>query len=216
MEQNKFELLEEVEQDIVVDPNEIPQMKEYEKLLLAERNRKELEVATNLIKFGCFEQKQETTVDFTTLEKIPAKKKYKGLYDLYRNTATDELLFICPLVENNKGDAEENTDMKPYGYDVIYLESMSDDVYKKVCKAAKNNLTNLVSVLYTTAWVLYFIFIAFFLYQFTYILVTVSVQGLWTTLVTVTQNCDIYLGLTIIIGILLSIFNMKLKKYKEQ
>ena len=44
MEQNTFELLDEVEKDIVDVPTE-PKLKEYEKLLLDERDRKDIEKA---------------------------------------------------------------------------------------------------------------------------------------------------------------------------
>ena len=60
------------------------------------------------------------------------KKKYKGLYQLYRNLDTLELLFICPLIENNKGSEDEREDLKPYGYDVIYLDQMDDETNKVI------------------------------------------------------------------------------------
>ena len=44
MEENKFDILEEVEQDIVVNNEELKrELKEYEKLLLEEANRKTVE-----------------------------------------------------------------------------------------------------------------------------------------------------------------------------
>ena len=51
MEENKFDILEEVEQDIVVNNEELKrELKEYEKLLLEEANRKTVEKSLNLIK----------------------------------------------------------------------------------------------------------------------------------------------------------------------
>ena len=127
MQQNQFDLLEEVEKDIEVDPKEVKKLKEYEKLLILERNRKDFEKAKSLIKFGCFEQKNETTIDFSKLELIDTPKKYRGLYQLYRDLETMQLLFVCPLVENNKGDIDERKDLKPYAYDVIYIENMDNE-----------------------------------------------------------------------------------------
>ena len=96
MENNNIEL-EEVEQDLV-NETETPTMKEYEKLLLIERSRKEYERARNLIKYGCFEQKEVETIDFSCLELVSGAKAYKGAYHLYRNVNTYELLYVLPLV----------------------------------------------------------------------------------------------------------------------
>ena len=62
MEQLKVEELEEVEKDDFVQPEE-KKLKEYQKLLLAENNRQAYEKAVNLVKFGCFEQKEETELE---------------------------------------------------------------------------------------------------------------------------------------------------------
>ena len=147
MEQNKFEGLEEVEVSEVKTEDEVQSLKEYEKLLLAERDREDNEKALNLIKFGCFSQKEETTVDFSKLEKITTPKKYRGLYTLYRNLDNMQLLFIAELIENNKGDEDERKDLKPYAYDVIYLETMDEETYEAVCHAGKNNVSSLLSKL---------------------------------------------------------------------
>ena len=146
MEQNQFEGLEEVEMAEVKNEAEVNTLKEYEKLLLAERDREDYEKALTLIKFGCFSQKEETTVDYTRLEKI-SSKKYKGLYTLYRDLDKMQLLFIAELVENNKGDEDERKDLKPYAYDVIYLEAMDDETYKAVIHAGRNNVSTFISKL---------------------------------------------------------------------
>lgn len=156
MEQNTFELLDEVEKDIVDVPTE-PKLKEYEKLLLDERDRKDIEKAKNLVKFGCFLQEIKNEVNFNELEQIKMPKKYNGRFDLYRNKETLELLFINPLVEDNKGDADERKDLKPYAYDVIAIEQMDNETYVMVCKSAKNNLKSSVKLAYKFAIVFYFI-----------------------------------------------------------
>ena len=150
MEQNQFEGLEEVEMAEVKNEEEVSNLKEYEKLLLAERDREDYDKALTLIKFGCFSQKEETTVDYTKLEKV-SSKKYKGLYTLYRDLEKMQLLFIAELVENNKGDEDERKDLKPYAYDVIYLEAMDEETYKAVVHAGRNNVSTYISKLVIVA-----------------------------------------------------------------
>lgn len=155
MEQNQFDGLEEVEQEENLIPEEAPKMKEYEKLLLAENNRQLHEKAITLIRFGCFEQKEQKEIDFDQYTKI-AGPKYRGLYDLYQNNETMELVFICPLVENNVGDdKEERKNMLPYAYDTIIIEHMDQETYELVTKAAKNNIRTSVSVLYYLSIIMY-------------------------------------------------------------
>lgn len=150
MEQNQFDGLEEVEMAEVKNEEEVSNLKEYEKLLLAERDREDYDKALTLIKFGCFSQKEETTVDYTKLEKV-SSKKYKGLYTLYRDLEKMQLLFIAELVENNKGDEDERKDLKPYAYDVIYLEAMDEETYKAVVHAGRNNVSTYISKLVIVA-----------------------------------------------------------------
>ena len=216
MEENKFDILEEVEQDIVVNNEELKrELKEYEKLLLAEANRKTVEKSLNLIKFGCFTQKQENQVDFNTLESIPMKKKYKGLYQLYRNLDTLELLFICPLIENNKGSEDERKDLKPYGYDVIYLDQMDDETYQMVVKAAKNTMRTTVSVLYKASFVMYFTYAVITLAFFIYNLVVQTGDFATILFSTFYVTASFFVGL-VIVTTLLALLSIKYKKYKEQ
>ena len=161
MEQNNVEMLEEVEMDLVVEETKTKPLAEYEKLLIAEAAREDYEKVCNLVKIGCFEQKEEATVDFSNLELIKTEKKYKGLYSLYRNLDTMQLMLVCPLVEDNKGDKDERTDLAPYAYDVIYVETMDNETYQMVCKAAKNNLRTFTGVLYKCAHVLYIVFLVY-------------------------------------------------------
>ena len=158
MEQNQFEGLEEVEQEDGLIPEASPELKEYEKLLLAESNRQLAEKAVNLVKFGCFSQKEEPTVDFSKFTRIDMAKKFKGLYDLYQNDETNELVFICPLIENNKGDLEEKKNMAPYAYDCIVTDAMDEETYQMVCKAAKNNISRFIPALRILSYVIYLLF----------------------------------------------------------
>ena len=176
MEQNQFEGLEDVEVQEIKPINEIKVKKEYEKLLQLEADREDYDKAKNLINFGCFEQKevQPTEINFANLEKLDIEKKFKGVYDLYRVVDTNQLLFVQPLVENNKAEGVD-TDMKPYAYDVLYIEEMDNDTYKKVLKAGRNNLKSLTRSLYglSLAFLIVdfilslFIFFAVLIYQTT-------------------------------------------------
>lgn len=215
MEKNEFELLEKVEEDIKPEPEKIG-LKEYEKLLLTERNRNDLEKAKNLVKFGCFEQKQETEFDFTGLELIFCAKKYKGLYQLYRDTETMQTMFVCPLVEDNKGDKDERKDLKPYGYDVIYLETMDEETYQMVKKAAKNNIGNAVSAAYKASFILYFIHVAFTLAYFLYNIIANSSSGFSAAIFSAFfYTATYFLGIIITTPILVLIM-IKYKKYREE
>lgn len=154
MESLKVEELEEVEKDEFV-PKEEKAPLEYELLLLAENNRLAYEKAVNLVKFGCFKQEKITAIDFNKFEKIEAGKKFKGLYELYRNTETMELVFILPLVEANKADLDNTKELAPYAYDCIITNAMDEETYQMVCVAAKNNLHGLSRTLYITSFVVY-------------------------------------------------------------
>lgn len=133
-------------------------MKEFEKLLFEELKRQECEKAILEVELGLFEQKQETTFDFSLYTKM-SSKKYKRLYDLYRHNETNVLVYVCPLVENNEGSEDEIKDMNPYAYDVLYLEYLDTDTYEKVKKAGVHETTH-VPTLYITSIVLYFALIA--------------------------------------------------------
>ena len=213
MEQNQFEMLEEVDKDLQTEVKPEPELKEYEKLILEERDRKDLERAKNLVKAGCFEQKAEKKLDFSKLEKVEAKKLYKGLYDLYRNIETLQLMFVCPLVE--KGD-DENKKVTPYGYDVLYVELMDNETYDMVMHAAKNNLTNSVTVLYRSSFVCFFVFLAITVFVFLYNFIVLANGGVLNALASAFFYSATYLGVDCILLGLLTIVSIKYKKYKSQ
>lgn len=217
MEQNNVEMLEEIEQDLAVAKEDIkPELKEYEKLLLEEKDRKDLEKALGLIGAGCFsEVENEPTLDFNKLELVPAKRKLKGLYDLYRNKETGDLLYVSALIEDNKG--EDNVkEVKPYGYKVLYIESMDDATYELVMKAAKNNIKNGVSRTYKAAFVLYFVMIALTVVNMIYIFIQTLESGVLTALASIVYNCGIYFVGILLATILLVPVMIRYKKYKAE
>lgn len=133
-------------------------MKEYQKLLYEDVKRQENEKAKLEVKLGLFEQKKVETFDFTGKTLITYGKKYKGLYDLYQNDETLELTYVCPLVEDNKGDDEsEKKDLSPYAYDVLELELLGAEEFEMVKKAATHEKSGLIDALYKSAYVLYFL-----------------------------------------------------------
>ena len=133
-------------------------MKEFEKLLFEDFKRQECEKASLEVELGLFEQKEETTFDLSVYTQM-SSKKYKRLYDLYRHNETGELVYVCPLVENNEGAEDERKDMTPYAYDVLYLEYLDEETYEKVKKAGVHE-TSKVPTLYVASWVAYFALIA--------------------------------------------------------
>ena len=221
MEQLKVEELEEVEKDEYVQPKE-EKLKEYKKLLLIENNRQSYEKAVNLVKFGCFEQKEETEIDFNNFMKIETPKKFKGLYDLYQNLETMELVFICPLVEVDKADLENKKEAKPYAYDCIITEAVDEETYQMVCKSAKNNLSGTVRAFYIGANVAYFVLLFI-------TLLSVIFSLIYVTSDTFNQKHDAALAITfmlfysgaligssVIATPLIILMNIKYKKYKDQ
>jgi len=218
MEQNQFDLMEEPEQDLIYDGKPLPELKEYEKLLIAERNRRDYEKAVSLVKAGCLKQTEvKGNYDFSKLEKIDTKKKFKGIYTLYRNVETMQLYFICPLVENNKGDDSSKQDIKPYGYDVVELELMDEKTYQDVLKAANNNIHPVVGKLYVTAWVIYFVYLAFFVANFLYnIIMAIDAQSGVTYIFQAIFTLSTYLLGFVIATPLLVLAKIKYDKYKNQ
>ena len=216
MEQNKFEELEPVEVENKPNPEETG-LKEYEKLLLAESNRELREKAETLVNIGCFNQVQEPVIDFNDYEYIDYGKKYKGRYSLYLNKETQELVFICPLVENNKGDVDEDKSMKPYAYDCIITEKMDEETYIAVCHAAKNNLSSVVRLLYKSSFVVFFVMLAITLFTFiNYFINAINNNNFFAALAICLVNTGVYFLADAIMLPLLVLVSIKYKKYKDQ
>ena len=171
MEKNQFEGLDEVETNDKPE-KEVKELKEYEKLLKVEENRKYIEKANTLIEFGCFEQREVTEFPFNEYDFVDGKK-YKGKYNLYKNKNSEELVYVCPLVEEN----EEGKTVKPYGYDCIDIETMDYETYLKVVKAGKNNVSTLPLKLLKAAWIFYIIFAAITVWVFFHGLILIFDSG---------------------------------------
>ena len=185
-------------------------MKEFEKLLFEDFKRQECEKALLEVELGLFEQKEETSFDLTSYTKM-SSKKYKGLYDLYRNNESGELVYVCPLVENNEGAEDERKDMAPYAYDVLYLEYLNEENYEKVKKAGIHETSN-VPTLYVASWVAYFVLIAL---NITVIIFTFIQTGGFdfTTYMLV---AGAILGSFVISTCLLTLVSIKYHNYKDR
>lgn len=120
--------------------------KEFEKIIKKERNRQLCLKAEKLIKMGCFEQYDRNTIDFSKLEKITYDKLYKKVYDLYMDEAGN-LFYIYPKTE---GESES-----PYAYDVIAVETLTDEEYKQLYQASSYEGAKLVKGLLVTSMVLW-------------------------------------------------------------
>ncbi len=210
METVKVEGLEGL--DVEKKEEDVKASLEFEKLLKAERDRSFSEKARNLVKFGCFNQKQETKIDFSKYEKVLQNKKYKGLYDLYLDLETMSLVFIAPLVENKEGEAAK----APYAYDMIITEAMDDETYKLVCHAAKNNLSTTAGVLYKASFITFFVYLAFEIYLFIYHLVTSASSSFGDVLAGAFYATGTHIAALTIMLPLLFIIHIKYKKYKER
>lgn len=185
-------------------------MKEFEKLLLEDTKRRENEKALTEIKLGLFEQKEEETFDFGNYTLITYGKKYKGLYDLYQNTETFELAYVCPLVEDNKGDDNERTDLAPYAYDVIYLELLTGEEFDLVKKAASHEKSNGIHILCNVA-----IFVTVFIWALALATLTASIISIkeFTSIVLL---CGPLFSGAAISTILLPILLIKYRKFKAE
>lgn len=146
-------------QEVEITESKTKQKKEFEKIIQREKNRELNMKAQNLVKLGCFEQKEETTVDFSLLDKITYEKQFKKIYDLYINRDGD-LFYICGKTE---GDSD-----KPYAYDVIAIETVSDEEYKSVYRAHTFEGAGYIKGFYIGAFVLWVLSIIISLSIFIY------------------------------------------------
>ena len=215
MEQNQFEGLEAIEQD-EVKLNLKPELKEYEKLLLAEQERQLVEKARALLSYGCFEQKEETVLDFKILSRLETKK-YKGKYDLYQNIETGELVWICPLIE--AGDDEDKDKVKkPYAYDCVIINKMDDETYQEVVKAANHNLRSLASVCYKGGIIGYIVLLVFTLIVLINNLIGYFDAGnaFFTAISQAINATGVFFGFDVAIAFILVLVSIKYKKFKNQ
>ena len=214
MEQNQFEGLEEIETEERTIDGGKPEPKEYEKLLIAEQERKLALKARNLVDYGCFNQVEETVLDFRILSKIDTKK-YKGKYDLYQNINTLELVWICPLIEQ---DDDGNKAKKPYAYDCIVVESMDDETYQEVIKAANHNLRSIVGVCYKGGLIGYVFLLAATVLVLVYNLVAYFDSGntFFYSIAGSIGATGTFLFADVVCALLLVLVSIKYKKYKNQ
>lgn len=185
-------------------------MKEYEKLLFEDTKRKENLKALDEVKLGLFEQKEEKEFDFSIYTKMTYHKKYKGLYDLYQNNDTMELVYVCPLVENNKGDSNERKDLAPYAYDCIYLEYLDSEAYELVRKAAIHEKTKLIDGFYYGSIVAY---ILLFIINIVNLVLCFSSGTGFSEFILLAGSI---IGAQFIMTILLSILLIHYRKFKAQ
>lgn len=173
--------------------------KEYEKILIREQNRQKNVKAQNLVKLGCFEQKEEKKIDFSVLDKITYEKLYQKVYDLYEDR-DGNMLYIYAKTEGE--------DARPYAYDVIYIETVSDEEYKKLYRAASFEGAGFAHGLYLTTFILWI----------TSIVVTLSIIIYYVSsgdydFINVLINSISYIFFIAIITALLAITDVSYRKY---
>ena len=215
MEQNQFEGLEAIEQE-EVKLNLKPELKEYEKLLLAEQERQLVEKARALLSYGCFTQKEETVLDFTIYSRLETKK-YKGKYDLYQYIETGELVWICPLIEAGDDDDKEKV-KKPYAYDCVIIDKMDEETYQEVVKAANHNLRSLASVCYKGGVIGYIVLLVFTLVVFINNIIGYFDAGnsFFNAIAGSINSTGVFFGFDVLIALVLVVVSIKFKKYKNQ
>lgn len=128
-------------------------MKEYQKLLLEADHRRSMEKALTMVELGLFDDKGEIAspdMDFSNLEEITIGKLYKGVFHLYEDQTTGDLFFVNPLVEDNKGDSKAERVMEPYAYQVLAIESVTEDEYLEILKASQTERSSFIKFLYRT------------------------------------------------------------------
>ena len=215
MEQNQFEGLDAIEQE-EVKINLKPELKEYEKLLLAEQERQLVEKARTLLSYGCFEQKEETVIDFTIYSRLETKK-FKGKYDLYQNIETGDLVWICPLIE--AGDDEDKDKVKkPYAYDCVIIDKMDEETYQEVIKAANHNLRSLASVCYKGGIIGYIVLLVFTVVVFINNIIGYFDAGntFFNAIAGSINSTGVYFGFDVAIAFILVLVSIKYKKFKIQ
>ena len=215
MEQNQFEGLDAIEQE-EVKINLKPELKEYEKLLLAEQERQLVEKARTLLSYGCFEQKEETVIDFTIYSRLETKK-FKGKYDLYQNIETGDLVWICPLIE--AGDDEDKDKVKkPYAYDCVIIDKMDEETYQEVIKAANHNLRSLASVCYKGGIIGYIVLLVFTVVVFINNIIGYFDAGntFFYAIAGSINSTGVYFGFDVAIAFILVLVSIKYKKFKNQ
>ena len=215
MEQNQFEGLDAIEQE-EVKINLKPELKEYEKLLLAEQERQLVDKARTLLSYGCFEQKEETVIDFTIYSRLETKK-FKGKYDLYQNIETGDLVWICPLIE--AGDDEDKDKVKkPYAYDCVIIDKMDEETYQEVIKAANHNLRSLASVCYKGGIIGYIVLLVFTVIVFISNIIYYFDAGstFFNAMAGSINSTGVFFGFDVLIALVLVVVSIKFKKYKNQ
>lgn len=185
-------------EEIVIENSSAKTKKEYEKILRREENRQKNVKASNLVKLGCFEQKEEASLDFSKLDKITYGKPFQKIYDLYEDREGN-LLYVYGKTE------EEGT--KAYAYDVIYLETVTDEEYKKLYKAHTFEGASFIKGLYITTFVLWIVSIVISLSIVIYYLAS------GTSFIDMLINSLSYVFFIAIITALLAIVNTTYRKY---
>lgn len=186
-------------EEIVIEDSNNKSKKEYEKILKRESNRQKNVKAENLVKLGCFEQKEEKNIDFSVLDIITYDKPFQKLYDLYEDR-DGNLLYIYAKTEGE--------DAKPYAYDVIYLETVSDEDYKKLFKAHSYEGAKFIKGLYITTFILWVLSIVVTLSIIVYYMASGDYG-----FIDILTNSVSYLFFISIVTALLAITNVSYRKF---
>jgi hypothetical protein len=136
------------------------ELKEYQKLLMQDENRELANKAYKLIKLGLWNQYKVSVDDFNikNLKKLDFVKKYKG-HELYQGEH-NELYYIASLSEEDS----DNPTAQVYSYDIVELDNVDEETYKKLIEAHKHEGNKLLSICYYISIVVTVVAVASFVY----------------------------------------------------
>ena len=144
-----------------------PVVKEYEKLLFQDESRLKGVKALKLVKLGQFYQyKKETNeIDFNDLKKLDGAKMVSN-HQLYERISDGTFFYIL-------AESEETTEgvKKVYRYDVIELDNVDDETYKKLISAHSHEGGLLNNIFICASIIVLLISILGTIIQFVYLVV---------------------------------------------
>lgn len=171
-----FDSLATISEDTTKE-EEVPVVKEYEKLLFQDESRLKGTKAKKLLSLGLFYQykKEPQDIDFNSLKRLDGAKMVKN-HELYERVSDGTFFYIESENEETK-DGEK----KVYRYDVIELDNVDEETYNKLLKAHSHEGNGLINLFFYSSVVISIIGIISTIVSFIYYMVDAK-QSLTQTL----------------------------------
>ncbi|MGL4949387.1 MAG: hypothetical protein ACRC5M_03310 [Anaeroplasmataceae bacterium] len=175
-------------------------LKEYQKLLKLEEGRKQFNKAKKMVKLGLFKQDRDDNFDISKVKKVYTTLKYKGAYILYKSKSGNDFYFIKELSESDTKRA--------FAYDIIEIETVTDEEYILICEASKYEKNRLLSFSFPFVGIM---FIATLIVAVVYLVIMVidgiEIQSLISFFLTFLPSVGSLAALTVISFIMNKKFN---------